>query len=86
MFATARVLQPGGVQAVFVPTRAVVRDKTTDSDQVFVISDGKARLRVAQVGETVGDSVRVLSGISGGDVVALERQNELYDGAPVKVR
>ncbi|HKD08538.1 MAG TPA: efflux RND transporter periplasmic adaptor subunit [Bryobacteraceae bacterium] len=86
MFATARVMQPGGVQAVFVPAKAVVRDKTTDSNQVFVVSDGKARLRVAQVGETIGDSVRVLSGISGGEVVALERQNELYDGAPVKVR
>jgi multidrug efflux pump subunit AcrA (membrane-fusion protein) len=86
MFATARVMQPGGIQAVFVPTRAVIRDKTTDSNQVFVVSDGKARLRVAQVGETIGDSVRVLSGISGGEVVALERQNELYDGTPVKVR
>ncbi len=86
MFATARVMQPGGVQAVFVPARAVIRDKTTDSNQVFVVSDGKARLRVAQVGETIGDSIRVLSGISGGEVVALERQNELYDGAPVKVR
>ncbi|HVW87673.1 MAG TPA: efflux RND transporter periplasmic adaptor subunit [Bryobacteraceae bacterium] len=83
MFATARVLQPGGVQAVFVPKQAVLRDKTTDSNQAFVIENGKAHLRVVQVGDTDGDSVRVLSGLSGGDVVATNNQNELYEGAPV---
>ena len=65
MFATARVLQPGGVQAVFVPKPAVIRDKTTDSNQVFVVQNGKARLRVVQVGDADGDSVRILSGVAG---------------------
>ncbi|MDP9171998.1 MAG: efflux RND transporter periplasmic adaptor subunit, partial [Acidobacteriota bacterium] len=32
MFASARVEQPGGVTAVFVPKQAVIRDKTTDSN------------------------------------------------------
>jgi multidrug efflux pump subunit AcrA (membrane-fusion protein)/AcrR family transcriptional regulator len=86
MFATARVLQPGSMPAVFVPRQAVVRDKTTDSNQSFAISDGKARLRVVQIGETVGDSVRVIAGIATGETVALDKQNELYDGAPVSVR
>ncbi len=86
MFATARVLQPGSMPAVFVPRQAVVRDKTTDSNQSFAISDGKARLRVVQIGETVGDSVRVIAGIAAGDTVALNKQNELYDGAPVSTR
>ena len=83
MFANARVLQPGSMPAVFVPRQAVVRDKTTDSNQSFAISDGKARLRVVQIGETTGDSVRVISGIAAGETVALDKQNELYDGAPV---
>jgi hypothetical protein len=39
-----------------------------------------------QVGETTGDSVRVLSGIVNGEAVALDHQNELYDGAPVSLR
>ena len=39
MFATARVLLPGGETAVFVPRNAVVRDKTTDSYQVFTIDN-----------------------------------------------
>jgi multidrug efflux pump subunit AcrA (membrane-fusion protein) len=83
MFATAHVMQPGGVQAVFVPKQAVLRDKTTDSNQAFLIVNGKARLRVVQVGNTQGDSVRILSGISRGEVVATTNQMELYDGAAV---
>jgi hypothetical protein len=72
--------------AIFVPRQAVVRDKTTDSNQTFAVSDGKARLRVVQIGETVGDSVRVISGLTSGDTVALDHQSELYDGAPVSVK
>ena len=86
MFATARVLQPGGVQAVFVPKQAVLRDKTTDSNQAFVVVNGKARLRVVQVGNTEGDLVRILSGISAGDVLATSNLTELYDGSPVTTK
>lgn len=86
MFATARVLQPGGVDAVFVPKAAVLRDKTTDSNQTFVITGGKSRLRVVQTGETAGDSVRIVSGLNAGETVATSNLSELYDGAPVAAR
>src|SRR5206468_757105 len=33
MFATAKVILPGGENGVFVPRAAVLRDKTTDSNQ-----------------------------------------------------
>ena len=84
MFATARVQQPGGVQAVFVPRGAVVRDKTTDSNQAFVIENGKAHLRVVQIGDATADSIRIASGISAGEVVAVGNQNELFEGASVE--
>ena len=42
MFATARVLLPGGVDAVFIPRSAVIHDKTTDSYQIYTISNGAA--------------------------------------------
>jgi multidrug efflux pump subunit AcrA (membrane-fusion protein) len=83
MFATAHVRLPGGVQGIFIPKQAVIRDKTTDSNQVFVIQDGKARLRVVAVGELDGDQIRVLSGVSAGENIALDKQTDLYDGAPV---
>jgi multidrug efflux pump subunit AcrA (membrane-fusion protein) len=86
MFSTARVLLPGGEDAVFVPRNAVIRDKTTDSFQVFVIQDGKAHLRVVLTGESDGNQIRILSGLAAGDVVAITNTGALYDGAPVSVR
>jgi multidrug efflux pump subunit AcrA (membrane-fusion protein) len=84
MFAKARVLLPGGETAIFVPQTAVVRDKTTDSNQVFVIENGKARLRVVVVGDADGDKIRIASGLTGNETVAVSRLGELYDGAAVE--
>lgn len=101
MFATARVQQPGGVQAVFIPRSAVIRDKTTDSNQVFVIENGKAHMRVVQIGDITsgditsggkssggpsGDTIRIVTGIAQGDAVATNNQSELFEGAPVTTK
>lgn len=83
MFATARVQLPGNASAVFVPKQAILRDKTTDSNQVFTIGDGKAHLRVVAIQDASGDEVRLASGISGNEVVATSNLAELFDGAPV---
>ncbi len=86
MFATARVLLPGLEDAVFVPRSAVIHDRTTDSNQVFVIENNVARLHVVLTGETDGSSVRILSGLSGNESVATSHQGDLFDGAPVVVQ
>jgi multidrug efflux pump subunit AcrA (membrane-fusion protein) len=86
MFATARVLLPGGQDAVFVPSTAVVRDRTTDSYQVFTIENGKARLRTVVVGDADGGSTRIASGLDGHETVATGNLGELYDGAAVRGR
>jgi multidrug efflux pump subunit AcrA (membrane-fusion protein) len=86
MFGTARVLLPGGEKAVFVPRAAVIRDKTTDSYQVFTIDNGTAHLRVVATGGVDGDSIRITSGLSGSEVVATSNQSELFEGAPVQTR
>jgi multidrug efflux pump subunit AcrA (membrane-fusion protein) len=86
MFATARVLLPGGETAVFVPRNAVVRDKTTDSYQVFTIDNNTAHLRVVLTGEVAGDQIRIVNGLSGNETVAAGGQNALFDGAPVQVQ
>jgi multidrug efflux pump subunit AcrA (membrane-fusion protein) len=83
MFATAHVRLPGGVEGIFIPKQAIIRDKTTDSNQVFAIQNGKARLRVVAVGGSDGDLIRVLTGVTAGDVVAISNQIELFDGAAV---
>jgi multidrug efflux pump subunit AcrA (membrane-fusion protein) len=86
MFATARVLLPGGETAVFVPRNAVVRDKTTDSFQVFTIDNNTAHLRVVVTGEVEGGQIRIVNGLSGNETVAAGGQNTLFDGAQVQVR
>lgn len=86
MFATARVLLPGGESAVFIPRSAVIRDKTTDSYQVFTLDGGKAHLRVVVPSDTDGDLIRINSGLSGGDSVAISNQGELFDGAPIQTK
>ena len=84
MFATARVLLEGGETAVFVPRTAVIRDKTTDSYQLFTIENGTAHLRVVVTGDTEGDLIRIASGLHGGETVATSQLNDLYDGASVE--
>ncbi len=84
MFATARVVLPSGEDAIFVPRQAVVRDKTTDSNLVYVVDQGQARMRVVLTGEVRGNSVRIQSGLSGNELVVLTNQSQLFDGAAVK--
>jgi membrane fusion protein, multidrug efflux system len=84
MFSTARVVLPGGENAVFIPSKAVVRDKTTDSNFVYVVDGGQARMRVVLIGEALGDAVRVQSGLAGNESVVVTNQSQLYDGAAVQ--
>jgi RND family efflux transporter MFP subunit len=86
MFATAFLRQPGEVPAVYVPRAAVVRDKTTDSNQVFVIDNGKAHLRVVQVGEETDGTIRIVAGVKAGETVATSGQTSLFEGAAVTVK
>jgi membrane fusion protein (multidrug efflux system) len=85
MFATARIVLPGSTQGIFIPANALITDATTNSSQVFLIRDGKARLAVVQLGERDGDQVRILTGIPADAVVATDHLQDLYDGQNVKL-
>jgi hypothetical protein len=84
MFATARIVLPGSTQGIFIPPNALITDATTNSSQVFLIRDGKARLAVVQIGERDGDLVRILTGIPTDAVVATDHLQDLFDGQSVK--
>jgi multidrug efflux pump subunit AcrA (membrane-fusion protein) len=83
MFSTAQIVLLGTENAIFLPQAAVIRDRTTDSNQVFIVENGKAHLRIVTLGDTDSGQVRVLSGLAPGELAALTRQADLYDGAPV---
>lgn len=86
MFATARVVLPGSARGLFVPRSAVLTDATTNSSQVFMIVEGKARVAVVQIGEIDGDQIRILSGIPEDAVLATSELQNLYDGQTVNVQ
>jgi multidrug efflux pump subunit AcrA (membrane-fusion protein) len=75
---------PGGADAVIIPRSAVIHDKTTDSYQIYTVSNGAAHLRVVVIGEVEGDSIRIDSGLTGKETVATSNLGDLFDGAPVE--
>lgn len=84
MFATARIVRPGGNVAVFVPRAAVLSDQNTQSFRVFVIQGDTAKLRVVQIGTEEGDTVQILSGVQADEIVATGNLEQLFEGARVK--
>ncbi len=69
------------VDLVAVPAAAVVdRD---DADVVFVVDEGRARLRTVSLGRTLGELREVRSGLRAGERVVLDPAATLTDGARV---
>lgn len=54
-------------------------------DRVFVVEDGKARLRMVTLGEAAAGVTQVLSGLAEGEPVVLSPASELRDGSVVQV-
>lgn len=86
MFAYAKLMLPQKEEAVFVPAQAVFYDNTTDAYHVYSIVGGVARLNVVLKGDSDNGEVRILSGLKGGETVAVDHLADLYDGAAVEVR
>jgi membrane fusion protein (multidrug efflux system) len=57
-----------------------------NSNQIFVLQDGKAVLRKVVAGRIFGDRVEVRSGVKTGDTVITSGQVNLVDGTPVTVQ
>jgi RND family efflux transporter MFP subunit len=86
MFANAKLMLPGMERAVFVPAKAVFYDSTTDAYHVYSAVNGLAHLNVVLKGDTDGDQIRILSGLTGNEMVATDNQASLYDGASIATR
>jgi len=86
MFANAKVMLPGTESGIFVPAKAVFYDSTTDANHIYTVVNGVAHLNVVQKGDTEGDSIRVLTGLTGNETVVTDNQASLYDGASIATR
>jgi RND family efflux transporter MFP subunit len=86
MFANAKLMLESSEQSVFVPAKAVFYDSTTDANHIYSVVNGVARLNVVLKGDSDGDQVRILTGLTGNETVVIDNQANLYDGAAVETR
>ncbi len=80
LFARLAVPIPGSERRLLVPEGAILRRGGLTG--VYVIDEGRARLRWFAPGDSFGESVEVRAGLEGNERVALEPAR-LHDGAPV---
>ena len=69
--------------AVLVPAVAIVREG--EETAVFVASGEKAQRRAVQIGIADGTNVEVVSGVKAGEMVVVEGQAGLPDGAAITI-
>jgi RND family efflux transporter MFP subunit len=67
-------------EAVVVPQRAIIEDK-----YVFVVEDGVAHKREVKLGLQNSAKVEIISGLQPGELVVVEGNSGLTDGAKVKI-
>ena len=80
-----RVAMPvGETTALRVPASAVVQ--RGQMEMVFVVSDGKAQLRLVKTGKRIGAEVELVSGVSAGEKVVVADAAGLMDGQPVSMQ
>jgi multidrug efflux pump subunit AcrA (membrane-fusion protein) len=68
---------------VLIPIPALVREG--EETAVFVVIGDKAQRRPVQIGLTDGEHVEIISGVKAGEMVVVDGQAGLPDGAPVRV-
>lgn len=81
-FATVRIQQATAAPAVLVPARAVHTEGA--SSHLFVIKNGRAEMRLVQLGQAEGDLVEVRSGVAADEQVAVSNVELLRDGMAVR--
>lgn len=71
-------------QRIVIPREAIVGG--VRNAKVYIVENNSAKLRSIIVGKEIGTNVEVLSGITVGDVVVVNGQNNLKDNVPVTVQ
>ncbi len=84
MFARAEITIGVKENALVIPRDAIVTEN--GRSVVFVVSDGKARVRQIDLGMISGPVVEVRSGVEAGESVVVAGQTDLTDGDAVTVR
>ena len=78
-------LNLGVADHVVVPDRAVVKQPGSGNHYVYVYSNGKVSYDKVELGQRLGDSYELLSGVEPGSQVVISGQAKLADGAQVEI-
>lgn len=79
-------LNYGQQNNVVVPDRAVVKMSGSGNKYVYVLGeDGTVSYNKVELGQRLGDTYEVLSGVEDGDIVVVNGQSRLADGVEVEV-
>jgi RND family efflux transporter MFP subunit len=80
----ARLSLPEGVESAILVPRSAIRP-LGQMERVFMILEGKARLRLVRTGAVEKDTIEILAGLSPGDVVVVTENQSLTDGQVLTV-
>jgi len=86
MYATALFKTNHGAETqnmLTVPAQAFVNG--VSSGQLFIVSNGTAKLIKVQTGKVYGDKVQILSGLNGGEQVVTSGQINLDNGSKINI-
>lgn len=70
---------------VVVPDKAVVKQPGSGDQYVYVYKDGKVSYNKVELGQRIGSSYEILSGLADGDEVVVSGQSKLANGMQVRV-
>ncbi len=84
MFAEVNLKLGQKENVIMIPKDSVLIKK--HGNTVFVVKDGKAEEKLVQLGVSQEDKVEITEGLSEGEILVIEGQNLLSDGARVEIQ
>ncbi|MBQ4344785.1 MAG: efflux RND transporter periplasmic adaptor subunit [Muribaculaceae bacterium] len=84
MFARVN-LDLGAQNNVVVPDRAVVKQTGSGNQYVYVYHNGTVSYNKVELGQRLGDSYEIISGVNPGDSVVISGQAKLINGSQVEL-
>lgn len=79
-----RLIIPGTTVKTLMVPQAAVR-QYGQMEQLLVVKDDVAHLRLVRTGERLGDQIEILSGVEAGEQVVIQGNDRLVDGQPIRV-
>lgn len=84
MFARV-IMDYGSAEHIVVPDRAIVKQTGSGEKFVYVYKDGRVSFNRVEVGQRLGNTYELLSGVDNGADVVIAGQSRLADGVEVNI-